>query len=396
MAVEIWDGWLGRIYLWDILIAWKPVTPPEEKYVATISWTENCNWDFNPTYGWDAASWIKWSNCFDKLFWYSAVLLDWSGNVIKEVTQEDSWGWWCLNINCLWTISWWCNVMIKFPRMGYCLSKNWSTITLWLTRCADKTWYCYYAFNRNWPTDGRYCATYTQPYMYLGTYLSTNSSNVEKSWSWCTPDYCKNIDTFRNYSMANGSNYQQLWHWQRSLINLYYLAKYGCWNSQAAVWCWYVNWSCRVSTWWTNTQTSATYWTQSWTQQMKLFWLEDWRGNEYQWVDGIYWKYVETSNNPACICARSTSWTWADTWVGVWSGWWISSIAGNNLWMTMPSVYSGSNSTYYSDYGYVYASCVAYAGGAWDYSCTAGAFYLYVSNSPSYAAAYVGSRLMYL
>lgn len=397
MAVEIWDGWLGRIYLWDILIAWKPVTPPEEKYTATISWTETSDPSaINITYWWDAAWWTKCSNCRDKLFGYSAVLVDGSWNITKEITQEDSWWYWCLNMCCLGTLSWWGNVMIKFPRMWYKLSKSWSTITACITRCADASGFCYFAFNRWWPTSWAYCACYTQPYMLLWAYKSSLSWWASKSWSWQTPDYCKNIDVFRSCSMNNGSHYQQIWHRQRWLINLYYVAKYGNLNSQATVWCWYVNWSCRVATGWTNSSASATYWTQSWTQQAKLFWLEDWRWNEYEWVDGIYWKYVETSNTPACICARSTSWTWVDTWVWVWSSWWISSVSGTNCWLFLPTGYGWSWTTYYADSGGVCSSCVAGAGGGWDGACGAGAFRLSVADSPSSASAYLGSRLMYL
>jgi hypothetical protein len=52
--------------------------------------------------------------------------------------------------------------------------------------------------------------------------------------------------------------------------------------------------------------------------------------------------------------------------------------------------------TYWCDGGDVNASRLASAGGSWNSGSYAGAFYLYVYLSASYAAAHIGARLMFL
>jgi hypothetical protein len=58
---------------------------------------------------------------------------------------------------------------------------------------------------------------------------------------------------------------------------------------------------------------------------------------------------------------------------------------------------SNSNyDTYYCDYAYVIASCLANAGSDWDGGSNAGAFYLYVDASVSFKTTHIGARLMFL
>ena len=57
---------------------------------------------------------------------------------------------------------------------------------------------------------------------------------------------------------------------------------------------------------------------------------------------------------------------------------------------------SGSETTYFCDSAYLYASCVACFGGNWGTASYAGAFLLYVSNAASSSGATVAARLMYL
>ena len=57
---------------------------------------------------------------------------------------------------------------------------------------------------------------------------------------------------------------------------------------------------------------------------------------------------------------------------------------------------TGSDSTYFTDFAYLSASCLAFFGGYWANALSAGAFPLYVCNAFSLSHASVGCRLMYM
>ncbi|HOA84392.1 MAG TPA: hypothetical protein PKN66_10610, partial [Thermodesulfovibrio thiophilus] len=57
---------------------------------------------------------------------------------------------------------------------------------------------------------------------------------------------------------------------------------------------------------------------------------------------------------------------------------------------------NGSETTYFADYAYLFASCLPFFGGSCADASTAGAFYLLVYYSASTSYSYLGGRLMYL
>jgi len=80
--------------------------------------------------------------------------------------------------------------------------------------------------------------------------------------------------------------------------------------------------------------------------------------------------------------------------------WWneISAVAATDkaMFVSTAVVSNSSYNTYYCDDSYVSASCLAHAGGYRNGGSGAGAFYLAVGDSASYASAGLGSRLMFL
>jgi hypothetical protein len=131
---------------------------------------------------------------------------------------------------------------------------------------------------------------------------------------------------------------------------------------------------------------------------VKLFGLEDFWGNIWEWIDGIV---SDASYNILTATDGFNDSGSGYTNKGS-SG--FSSNTGN--YMSKPQgtsdagfiikEVSGSDSTYYCDYGNFCASCVAIFGGSWNDASDAGAFRLSVSYASSYAYAGIGGRLMYL
>jgi hypothetical protein len=173
-------------------------------------------------------------------------------------------------------------------------------------------------------------------------------------------------------------------------------------NSKRVIWRWYAGWSAKVNTGWTVSQTSATYGTTSATQQVKLFWLEDWWGNIYEWIG---WMCTDGSKNLWTALSWftwgiTTSSPYENTWTTIHTTTWseLSSIVWSNKWLFAPTatVRNSNYDTYYCDYVYVNASRLAHAGGYWDDGPGVGAFRLDVGQSASTTSTNIGARLMYL
>ena len=133
-------------------------------------------------------------------------------------------------------------------------------------------------------------------------------------------------------------------------------------------------------------------------QQMKIFGIEDFWGNLYQWIDGLY---------------SNASWTILTTYKAfndTGSGYLFSNSSGNSAntggYMTKAQggtqtgfnikASSGSETTYFADYANLNADCLPYFGGSWAFASNAGAFRLCVSRSASGASSDIGARLCYI
>ena len=381
------------VYLWE-----NKVRPAKkELHTCTIVWDEvSSPSSFFVRYEDDAAGLTPWDTAFDEFFWYYGCRLNTSWQETATITQEQSWWAWKLDITQLGTLTSGDNVMIAFPVRWIKMTKSWSTVTLSITDELNKSWYQYYAHS-TW--------TLTYPWtpkghFYLWVYKTCNNgSNVLKSWSWVSPEVNQTQNRFCTRASANGRWYNIIWYYQRMYINALYMMKYWNPDSQTVVWKWYVGWGSRQTTWSTNSQTNATYWTTSTTQQAKLFWLEDWWGNVYEW---IWWVYTNWSKN---LCTQLSWYSWAvsgwdSTWSTIQTTSWsdLSSIVWNNKVLFWPSatVSNSSYNTYYCDYEFVGASYLAFAGGSGDDGSYAGAFNMSVAYNASGKRDYIGSRLMFL
>lgn len=376
-------------------------TPPVRTF--TVSWTETSSpSSFNPVYSDDAAGLTAGSTDFDDFFWYSAVKLASDGTESAIVSQNAG----VLDITQLWTLTSGDNVMIKYPVRWIKMSKSWSTVTLSITDATgrESEWYQYYAFQKTGDIEANASTTVATTPLYMWAYLSYTNWSKLQSWSWQTPQGNYTMWNAISYAWANWTWWTITWWYQRCLINAYYMMKYGNPNCQSVIGRWFVDGnSAAHATWWTNSQTNATYWSTSWTTQCKLFWLEDWWWNQHQWVwwmftDWSKYMYTALHDFTANMSTSESQYKNAGAISHSWSYYCLSSILGTNKWMFWPNgtVDNSNYNTYYCDYAYVNASCLARAGGYWNYGSDAGAFLVYVYYSASSAGADIGARLMFL
>ena len=346
----IWDTPVKEAYLWDTKV--RPTIQPLWDTI-TVSWTETSDTSqFNPVWS-DWAAWVTaWDTRFDQRFGYSGVRLSTAWVETAEITQKGSWWDWNLDITRLWTLTSGNNVMIKFPVRWIKMTKSWSTVTLSMTKELNKSWYQYYAFTR-WST--------IKNKLYIWTYLM---SNWCVSLSWKEPQCNTNRYNFYDNILTtyNSNGYTMLWLYQRWYIAALYMMKYGNPDSRTVVGRWYVSWSAVKNTGATNSITSSTYWTSSTSDQMKLFWLEDWWWNAINYIAYCMWDInknlvVDKTNTVhSNTVADYTTILW---WAG-W-GWWISSIIGTNDWMFTPTAVNWSSTTYYKERIYANSSRVVCA-----------------------------------
>ena len=352
--IFIWDTAPSKIFVWwsevaSVRAGDTKVRPTIQPFwdTITITWTETSNpAQFNPIWS-DWADWaVAWDTRFDEWFWYSWVRLNNSWVETAEITQAGSWWFWNLDITQLWTLTSWDNVMIKFPVRWIKMTKSWSSVTLSMTKTLNKSWYQYYAFNKNWTRKNN---------LYLWAYNWTNSWGYLKSRSWTSAITRFSIDSA--VSAANAywwGIYHEETFYAREYINAMYMMKYGNPNSQSVIWQWYVRWSAAQTTWWTDWIITATWATNtSWTWRIKLFWLEDRWGNVNEWLDWARWDgsySIQTSSSQAfSSSSRITSFDRSVSVPYLSYAWCISSIVWSNDGMFIWTGTSWSTSTYYCD-----------------------------------------------
>ena len=246
--------------------------------------------------------------------------------------------------------------------------------------------------------------------IYIGVYKGHCSGNRAYSSSGKAVTVSQTIDTFRTWCRARGAGYQQRTYGSLKLMQCLFIISHGTLNSQAAVGTGYVksSHSAGVNTGGTNAygfdseviRTSAPAYMTDQEHQVKCLGLEDFWGNYWEFIDGL----TSDANRNVMTCDIAKNFVTNGTgYKNNGNGGVTANIAnymklpqgGSNAGFTARDV-SGSDSTYFTDYAYLYASCLAIFGGCWSAALDAGAFQLYVANAFSLSAVSVGCRLMFM
>ena len=290
------------------------------------------------------------------------------------------------------------DVMIAFPRRGLTISTSGSTLTISMTDDPDNVDFEYNAHTRG---------STAKDVFYLGAYKGYVASSKLRSLSGKTPTASQTIGTFRTQAQANGSGYEQSGFYQLIFRQCMYLLKYKNLNSQVAVGYGYVlsSHNAAIATGGTEAwgmdcelikATNPSYMTDQ-NHHVKCFGLEDFWGNIWEWIDGC------VTNSTRNILTGNDNFNdsgsgYTDNGQGATAdiGNYMSKPQGKTKTGFLAKEVNGSESTYFCDSAYLYASCVAVFGGHWNDAAAAGAFRLIVLNTASSSLAHVAARLMYL
>lgn len=288
------------------------------------------------------------------------------------------------------------DVMIAFPRRGLKISTSGNIITVSMTDDPNKSGFSYYAHQRG-STD--------KNVFYLGAYKGSEVSSKLRSLSGKTPAVNKTIGSFRTLARNNGgsngiggSGYDQSGWYQLIYRQAMYVLKYKNLNSQSEVGKGYTGGGASVSTGATNINGMTYGDKSSATSRVKLFGIEDFWGNVWEWIDGMFSDgsrniltatqgFNDTGSgykNNGQGSSANIGWSFADK------------VQGDTDRGFLIKSGSGSETTYFCDRGSLSASCLPKFGGHWYYGSYAGVFYLIVHDSASCSTSDSGARLMYL
>lgn len=291
------------------------------------------------------------------------------------------------------------DVMTAFPRRGLTINTVDDIVTVSMTDDPDNDDFKYYAHSRGEVKKDKF---------YFGAYKGYLNGIKLRSVTGNTPRYGATIGKFREYAQANGSGYDISGFYQITYLQAMYLLKYKNLDSQSMIG---RGMTGRVSNYPFASggteaygmdcelikQTNPTYMTDG-EHHVKLFGIEDFWGNIYEFVDGVY---CNGSYNILAATDNFDDYGSGYTTIGqvatdAISGY-MSKIQGTSELGFIPKQCNGSETTYFCDMASLNKSCNAAFGNYWgsNYTIT-GAFHLRFYLDASYSNSYVGARLMYL
>lgn len=280
------------------------------------------------------------------------------------------------------------DVMLEIPKLGYKMTTDGTYHYVQVTDDPNADGFCYRAHSMD--TEGD-C-----DYIYPGIFLGYVTGNKLYSVSGKSPTVNISLTTARNYATARGDGYQLVSFYPLTLLQCLYLIMFKDRNGQAALGKGYTSASAKTNTGGTVAK-GPCYGEQSGKEQMCFMNLEDFWGNLFWWIDGIYSdssRNVKTdfkNFNDSGNGYQFTKTTGASSNI---SGY-MSDIQGGNDGGYVIKESKGSETTYYADFAVLCAAYCAAFGGHWNDEGNAGPFRLNVDSSASASGGNLGARLLY-
>ena len=236
--------------------------------------------------------------------------------------------------------------------------------------------------------------------VYISAYMGNNVSSKLRSLSGKTPTVSQTIGAFRTLAQANGTGYDQMAYFQILMVQVLFVVMFKSRDSQTALGRGYVDGnSASIATGGTNTR-GMFYGTTAGTGatgRVKFCGIEDFWGNVRYWVDGFF---SDASRNMLIGTQgfNDAGSGYTNYGQGATSdiGGYISTVQGGTESGFVIKATAGSTTTFYADYGILYASRLPTFGGYWAHAGDAGAFCLTAADSAVTALSAIGARLLAL
>ena len=234
--------------------------------------------------------------------------------------------------------------------------------------------------------------------LYVGAYKGFVLSNRLRSLSGRLPDVSITIGDLRTAARANGAGYDQQMFFSMTLLQILYLIRFKNLNSQQALGQGLTAATARVNTGGTNTR-GLNWGTQNAAQdQVKCLGIEDLWGNIWERVDGCFCdanfnlltSFQNFNDTGAGYDNRGNLGMTASVSA------FIGRVQGTTERGFIIREGGGSETTFFSDWGYVVASRLGFFGGFWADAGDAGVFRFHLSLTAANVSSHVGGRLMFL
>ena len=281
------------------------------------------------------------------------------------------------------------DVMIEIPKIFYKFSKDSS---YYYIQIADEqeAGYSDWAFSYKGVVKDKF---------YIGAYWGYTTSSKLRSLSGKTPTVSQTLNTFRTQAQANGAGYEQIPLNKLILLQILYLIMFKNRNGQSVLGRGFVDGNSAVAATGATNSKGKCWGETTGKYQMCFMNIEDFWGNLYGWIDGYY---IDSSGNRKAADGNFSdldfsSYTTISTNASSVSGY-ITKIECNEKLGFMITAGSGSQTTYFCDYGYASVGSggrVPNFGGSWASGSNGGPFRLYCDYSLSDLNATVGGRLAF-
>lgn len=281
------------------------------------------------------------------------------------------------------------DVMIEIPKVYYRLHKDENYQYIQISDTAQEGFCCLAHTYKGVEKDK----------VYIGAYQSYYDGTKSRSVSGVSATGSKSLNNWRDYAHAQGEGYETFYWNLLVLLQCLYTIQFKNLDSQSALGYGWANNSSAYSTG-GGLNTKGLYYGTATTGQVKFMGIEDFYGSRNQWIDGAY----INGTSLTVVDATSPDMAFSGTGVGyktvvngltTGSGYFTKIVGENNEAGFTPQNFSGSASTYYCDYGYVYSGCVPRFGGLRTHTAFAGAFYCYFYSTATNTTAHRCSRLAF-
>jgi hypothetical protein len=279
------------------------------------------------------------------------------------------------------------DVMIEIPKLGLSITKNVNAVLVKLTNEPNNPDFRYYAHTRY--TEG------DRDKLYIGAYKAFVTNSVLYSLSGKSPATDTTLNNFRTYAHNKGTGYDQISFYARTLVQALFFLRFKNLNSQVALGQGYTGGSSKQTTGATN-QNGMYYGSTGTTSRVKFLGLEDFWGNIWEFLDGVYINGGVLTTAFSGYNDGGSGYT--NRGVTIPSGYnqtYFSKVAGTSEAGFVPAAASGSASTFYSDGGWT-GSTTPLAGAAWADGSLAGVLAWASFDGSSVTDSHFGARLMFL
>jgi hypothetical protein len=284
------------------------------------------------------------------------------------------------------------DVMVEIPKIGFKINTVDDVMTVTITNATNDDNFEYYAHTRETRGD--------RDKLYIGAYHGSirTSTMLLISQSGDMPDSNRTIGSYRTMAQRKGEGYDLLSFYQVVLLQCLFIIKYKNLNSQVALGRGKVSSSGSVKTVLTGgTDKKGMYFgSTSYYDQVKCFGIEDLWGNVYDFIDGLY---VDSDYNILTAYKdfnnTGDGYSIVGSVPGIVRNDYISKVYGTTACGFIPTETSGSESTYYSDWGFVVSNRIGLYGGSGTMGDGAGIFSMLIQSATTTNTGY-GARLMFL